>query len=102
MDKKDFAENTRYAVTLREEETGKLRPANIYVYRLYDEFMIARMTDREGYLRKIAYENVAKIVRVIPVEKGIQFRVPEALLAKDAWKGRTRMTLYSSAPSLGK
>ena len=101
MEKKDFAQDTRYAVTLS-DENGKLRAANIYVYRLYGDYMIARMTDKEGLLRKIKYADVVKIVKTIPVNPKLRFMLPEAVLKEDAWKDRTFMMTYSSSPALGK
>ncbi|HQU16022.1 MAG: hypothetical protein B7Z66_01145 [Chromatiales bacterium 21-64-14] len=102
MEKKDFAVDTRYALTVRDPETGRLRPANFYIYRLYAEFMVARMTDRDGSLHKIPYANVVKIVRTTPVPKSQRFAVPAALLDERAWKDRSSLTLYSSSPASGK
>ena len=101
MEKKDFSAHTRYAVTLRDEH-GRLRPANLYVYRLYDGYMIARRTDGDGSLLKLPYEQMVKIVRTLPVRYEDRFLVPEAMLAESAWKHRTRMQTYSSSPHMGK
>ncbi len=102
MEKKDFAVDTRYVLTLSDPEGGRLRPANVYVYRLYDDYMIARMTDREGSLRKIPYDQVVRIVRTIPVPPERRFMVPAALLDERIWKERSSLTMYSSSPALGK
>lgn len=102
MEKKDFAADTRYALTVREPDSRRLRPANVYVYRLYDDFMVARMTDREGSLRKIPYADVVKIVRATPVPRTQRFAVPAALLDEGTWKDRAALTLYSSSPGSGK
>ena len=101
MEKKDFKSDTRYAATWR-DENGRLRPINFYVYRLYDEFMIVRMTDREGFLRRIPYEDIVKIVRTMAVREEDRFFLPEAVLAEANWKDRTVMHTYSSSPHMGK
>jgi hypothetical protein len=64
--------------------------------------MIARMTDKAGFLHKIAYEDVVKIVKEFPVDKTLQFYIPNAVLEEKAWKDRIVMERYSSAPNLGK
>jgi hypothetical protein len=101
LDKNVFSTDTMYSVTLRDEQ-GKLRPANIYVYRLYDDYMIARMTDKGGMLLKIKYDDVTKIVKTISVADPKKFMLPEAVLAQKTWETRNSMTTYSSAPGLGK
>lgn len=101
MEKKDFQQDTRYVITLRDSE-GKLRPASIYVYRLYDEFMIARYTNGDGLLRKLKYEDVVKIVKTKPVASQDRFYIPEAVLLEKVWKDRDSMVRYSSSPHMGK
>lgn len=101
LEKNDFAEGVRYAVTLR-DEGGKLRPANFYVYKCFDDFMIARMTDKAGLLHKLKYEDVIKIVKTIPVSSPKKFMLPDAVLNPKAWASRTTMQVYGSAPGLGK
>lgn len=101
MEKNDFQENTRYTVTLR-DTSGKLRPANIYVLRRFDNAMIIRMTEREGILRKVPYEDVVKIVKSKTVAKQDYYYVPEAVLKESNWKDRTEIQHYSSAPHMGK
>lgn len=101
MEKKDFSPDTRYTITLR-DASGRLRPANIYVFRLYDDFMIARATDKDGLLRKIKYMDVTKIVKTIQVPKESRFSVADAILAEKAWVERTQMERYSSSPGAGK
>ncbi len=101
MDKSSFKENTRYTVALRAAD-GKLRPANIYVYKLFETSMIARMTDSGGLLHKIAYENVTKIVKEKAVDHENQFSIPAAVLDEKVWKDRTVMERYSSSPHMGK
>ena len=101
MKKEDFTAHTRYTVTWRDTE-GKLRPANIYPYRLYDQFMVARMTDQSGILRKFAYDDIVKIVKVTPVTRENQFYIPDAVLSEGNWAGRLSMERYSSSPHMGK
>ena len=101
MEKQDFEENTRYTLT-RRDETGKLRPESVYVYRTYDDFMIARRTNNDGKLLKIAYEDVTKIVKTKKVAKEDWFYIPDAVLEEGTWKDRTSMERYSSAPHMGK
>ena len=101
MDKKDFIENTRYTVTLR-QANGQLRPANIYVQRLFKDSMIIRQTDREGLLRKLAYADVLRIVSSKTVPKQDWYHVPDAILQESNWEDRSEIYHYSSAPHMGK
>ncbi len=100
MEKKDFQENVRYTVTVR--DNGKLRPANIYVMRCYNDAMIVRLTEREGILRKIGYADVEKIVKSTPVPVQDRYYVPEAVLQEGSWKERNEIQHYSSSPHAGK
>lgn len=101
MDKSSFKENTRYTITWRTPE-GKLSPANIYIYKMFDKAMIARMTDKSGFLYKIAYDDVTKIVKEKAVAQEDQFSIPSAVLDEKIWKDRTMMERYSSSPHMGK
>lgn len=101
MEKKDFSPDIRYTITLR-DASGRLRPANIYVFRLYNDFMIARMTDKEGLLHKIKYIDITKIVKTVPVPKENRFSIADAILMEKVWTERTRMERYSSSPAAGK
>ena len=101
MEKNDFQENTKYAVTYK-DENGKLRPGNFFVYRLYDDFMIVRNTDKSSFLHKLQYEDVLRIVKTIKVDNYHHFTLPEAVLEQKAWEGRDTMQTYTSAPGLGK
>lgn len=101
MDKSNFKEDTRYTITLQ-DESGKARPANIYVFKAYEQFMIARETSGGGLLRKIPYGNVLKIVQEKPVEKQDRYVIPAAVLEEKAWRDRSVMERYSTAPQLGK
>lgn len=101
MKKDDFKPDTRYTVTWRNYE-GRIRPANLYVYRLYDDAMIARMTDASGLLYKIGYDQILRIVKEIPVSAENRFRIPDAVLKETSWKDRVVMERYSTSPALGK
>lgn len=101
MENKDFSPDTRYTITLR-DASGRLRPANIYVFRLYDGFMIARMTDSDGLLRKINYMDITKIVKTVQVPKEDRFSIADAIVTEKAWAERTQMERYSSSPGTGK
>lgn len=101
MDKTAFKQDARYTVTWRDPE-GRLRPANFYVFRVYDKFMIARETSGEGLLRKIAYEDVLKIAQEQAVDADHRYAIPAAVLDEKNWRERTVMERYSSSPGLGK
>ncbi len=101
MTKNDFKPHTRYTVTLR-DATKQLRPANIYVYRIYDNFMIARRTDQAGLLCKLVYDDVVKIVKEQPVPPEDQFVIPDAILQERNWTERSTMERYSTSPHMGK
>lgn len=103
MDKTRFSVDTQYSVTLKEAD-GRLRPANLYVYRLYDDYMIARRTDgtQSGLLFKIGYADIIKIVKTLPVLDKKRFMLPEAMLKAKVWETRDSMMTYASAPGLGK
>ena len=101
VDKTAFKPDTRYTVTWRDPD-GKLRPANFYVFRVYDQFMIARDTSGEGLLRKIAYEEVIKIVLEQAVDPDLRYAIPATVLDENNWRERTVMERYSSSPGMGK
>ncbi|WP_018873420.1 hypothetical protein [Thioalkalivibrio sp. ALJ16] len=103
VDKSEFQVNGHYAVTLK-DQNGKLRPANIYVHDMQDDYMIARRTSGGdvGLLFKMSYDDVVKIVRTHKVLDRKKFMVPEAMLKPKLWETRDSMRTYSSAPGLGK
>ncbi len=101
MDKNAFEVQTKYALTYK-DENGKLRPGNFYVYRLYDDYMIARNTDKSSFLHKIKYADISRIVKTIKVPNNHVFVLPEAVLEEKTWKDRIVMQTYTSAPGLGK
>lgn len=101
MDKNDFKPDTRYTITWQTAD-GRAQPANIYVYRVYDGFLVARLTGADGLLRKIAYPEILKIVSVKAVEPARRYAVPAPLLDEKTWRDRVVMAHYSSSPRLGK
>ncbi len=101
MQQSDFKEDTRYVVTLR-DENGKYRPAKFYVLKLHDDGMIVRLTEQQGILRKIAYDDVIKIVSSKPASGAKRYYVPEVLLSEQHWKGRREIQHYGSSPAMGK
>lgn len=101
MDKTDFQPDTRYTITWR-DAAGNVRPARIYVYRVYDAFMIARSTGGDALLRKIAYPEVVRIVAAQPVALSDRYAAPTALLDEKNWRDRTVMEHYSTSPARGK
>jgi hypothetical protein len=101
MDKSHFKPDTRYVLTLQDAK-GRVRPANLYVYRVYDKFMVARSMSGDGLLRKIAYDAVERVVDESPVPAAERFLVPAALLDEANWRERSEMQVYASAPGRGK
>jgi hypothetical protein len=103
VDKNAFKKDGHYAVTLRTGE-GRLRPANLYVHRIEEGYMIARHTSGPdlGLLVKLRYDDVVKIVRIHPVLDRKRFMIPEAMLKPQIWESRDSMRAYSSNPGLGK
>jgi hypothetical protein len=101
MDKSHFRPDTRYVVTLHDDKGG-VRPANLYVYRLYDKFMVARSMSGDGLLRKIGYDAVERVVDESPVAPAERFFVPAALLEESNWRDKSEMQVYASAPGRGK
>jgi hypothetical protein len=101
MTKEDFKPDTRYTLTCR-DESGRAKPLNLYVYRVYDKFMIARETSGGGLLRRVGYDSVERIVHEHPVPPAERFFIPGAVLEEKNWRDRAEMQLYSSAPGRGK
>lgn len=101
MDKNDFKPDTRYTITWQ-PPGGHATPARIYVHKIHDAFMIARVAGASGKLRKIAYGEVLKVVDVRTAEAGELRPVPAALLDASAWRDRVDMEHYSSSPQRGK
>ncbi len=101
MNKSDFHENTRYTLTWI-DENGKARPGNIYVMKLHDDGMIVRFTEKAAVLKKLAYENVVRVIKTTKVAEKDRFYIPDAVLAEAHWKDRSELFHYSSAPHVGK
>jgi hypothetical protein len=101
LEKQDFKEHTRYTITLRDEH-DRMHAENIYIYRLYRDFMIARLLDASGLLQKLRYADVTKIVKTTEVPRSRRFLLPDAVLAEANWTDRSTMQIYSSSPALGK
>lgn len=101
MEKQDFKEGTRYTLTVKDAQ-GQLRPANIYVYKMFDDFMIVRNTNNDGLIRKLPYEDVVKIVREREVPREDRFYLPDQLLSEHVWQNRDFINSYSSSPHMGK
>lgn len=101
LDKSAFKEDTRYTIAWRDTH-GVLRPANIYVFRVYEKFMVVRMTQGDGLLCKIIYDDVTRIVQEVPVEKHNRYLVPAAVLEEANWRDVSVMERYSTSPRLGK
>jgi hypothetical protein len=101
MDKSNFSADTRYTLTLR-DASGKARAANVYVYRVYDQFMVARATSNDGLLRKIPYSEVEKVVDQKPVDPKERYTLPAALLDEKNWRDKSEMQVYASSAARGK
>jgi hypothetical protein len=101
MDKTSFKTDTRYVLTVYDAKRAP-RPANVYVYRVYDKFMLARSTGGDGLLRKIVYEDVERIVEQAEVPLRERFALPAGMLDEKSWSDRSEMQLYASSPARGK
>jgi hypothetical protein len=101
MDKQDFKPDTRYTLACR-DEGGRVRPLNLYVYRVYDTFMIARETSAGGLVRKIPYAGIERIVKAVEVAPEDRFFLPAGVLDEKNWRDRSTMQHYASAPGRGK
>ncbi len=101
MDKNGFKPDTRYVLTVYDAKHTP-RPANVYVYRVYDKFMLARSTSGDGLLRKIAYDDIERIVEQAAVPDAERYALPAGMLDEKSWNDRTEMQLYASSPGRGK
>jgi len=101
MDKSKFSADTRYTLTLRDAQ-GRSRAANVYVYRVYETFVVARATSGDGLLRKISYSDVERIVDARPVAADDRYALPAALLDEKNWRDKNEMQVYSSSAARGK
>jgi hypothetical protein len=101
MEKQDFKPDTRYTISWR-NPAGKVLPAQIYVYRAHDNFMVARMTSEAGVLRRIGYDEVLRVAKESPVEPVARLGLPAALLDEKFWRDRVTLDHYASSPATGK
>lgn len=101
MDKTDFKPDTRCTITWRAPD-GRMQPANIYIYRVYEHFLVARLTGADGLLRKITYPEILKIVATKEVAPAGRYCLPSQLLDEQTWRDRVVMAHYSSSPQFGK
>ncbi len=101
MDKSSFKPDMRYTLTLRDER-GKARPANLYVYRVYEKFVVARSTSGDGLVRKVNYSDIERIVDETAVSPADRYFLPAAVLDEKNWRDRTVMQHYASSPGRGK
>lgn len=101
MDQAAFKADTRYTLTWK-DASGRERPLNVYAYRVYEKFMVVRETSGPGLVRKIAFDDVLKIVREKPVALEARYLLPAAVLDEKNWRDRAVMQHYASAPGLGK
>mgnify|MGYP007099543146 CR=1 FL=1 len=101
MDKSNFSEDTRYTLTVK-DSAGKQRPANVFVYRTHEDFMIARATDKDGLIIKIAYSDVMRIVKEQHVEPNAAWKLAEVTLSAETWADRDHMRTYSTSSGIGK
>ncbi len=101
MDQTAFKPDTRYTLSLRSND-GRVRPANLYVYRTYGDFFVARATGTDGLLRKIRYADVERIVTEYPVSPADRYLLPPAMLDEQAWRDRDVMLHYATSARRGK
>ena len=101
MDKASFRADTRCTVALR-DAGGKVRPANLYVYRAYEGFLVARAAGEDGLVRKIPYDRIDRVVSTAEVPPADRYALPAAILDEKAWRDREVMQHYASSPGRGK
>lgn len=101
MDKQAFKPDTRYTLACR-DAGGRVRPLNVYVYRVYDRFMVARDAGAAGLVRRIDYDDVERIVAASEVAPAARFFLPAGVLDEQSWRDRREMQHYASAPGRGK
>lgn len=99
MDKSSFEPHTIVTVTLRDAH-GTPRPANLYVCRVHEGFLVAR-NRADGLLHRIAFDRIERIVESKTVPPAQRYVVPAPLLDAALWRDRTQMDVYASAPHLG-
>lgn len=101
MDKTHFKPDTRYLISWRGPD-GRLQPAELYVFRAYDDFLVVRPSGPDARPRKIGYSEVAKIVAVKEVPPEGRYRLPAALLEEAFWREREVLEHHAGSPARGK
>ena len=101
LDKHDFKPDTRYTLSWR-NAAGRVQPANVYVFRVCERFLIGRLAGDDGLLRRIDYTDVVKVVAVTEVPPLGRYAVPAALLDEKFWRDRLLMQHYATSPRHGK
>jgi len=101
MDKQAFRPDTRYTLACRDAQ-GRVRPLNVYVYRVYEQFMVARDSGGPGLVRKIPYDAVERIVSASEVAPEARYFLPAGILDEKTWRDRSVMQHHASAPGRGK
>jgi hypothetical protein len=72
------------------------------VYRLYEQFMVAREAGATGLVRRIDYDDVERIVRESGVAPEERYLLPAGILDEKNWRDRSVMQHHASAPGRGK
>ena len=101
MDRQAFKPDTRYTLAWRDAQ-GRVRPLDVYVYRVYEKFMVARESGATGLVRKIPYDEVERIVRAREVAPEARYFLPAGILEEKSWRDRSVMQHHASAPGRGK
>jgi hypothetical protein len=101
MDKQAFKPDTRYTLVHR-DPAGRVRPLNVYVYRAYDQFLVARDLTGAGLLRRIPYGEIERIVLEAPVPPEARYFLPAGILDERNWRDREAMQHYATSPGRGK
>ena len=101
MDRQAFQPDTRYTLVCRDAQ-GRTRPLNVYVYRVYEKFMIVREAGAAGLVRKIPFDDVERIVKESAVAPESRYFLPAGVLDEKNWRDRSEMQHYASAPGRGK
>ena len=101
MDRQAFKPDTRYTLACRDAQ-GRVRPLNVYVYRVYEKFMVARESGATGLVRKISYDEVERIVKESEVAPEARYFLPAGVLDEKSWRDRSVMQHHASAPGRGK
>lgn len=101
MDRNAFKPDTRYTLACKDVD-GRVRPLNVYVYRVYEKFMVVRETSAGGLVRRLDYDAVERIVSERAVAPAERYFLPAGILDEASWRDRSVMQHYASAPGRGK